>query len=194
MATKTRKKTKEKRTAFDSLCADFLMLMSVSLLGWTMETVLTFFQTGRFHDRGFLYAPFCPIYGCSVLAAYFLLGTPDEGRFLLKKVENKAARYVLYFFLAAIIPSLAEFLVGLFFDKTFDLWLWDYSGMPLNLNGYVCLPISIVWAALIFAFMKFVFTPLRNLFLRLPKAVLRAVAVSLFALLAVDLFFSILTL
>ena len=194
MATKTKKKQTDTRGGFDTLCTDFLVLLSVSFLGWAMETVLGFFQTGRFQDRGFLYAPFCPIYGCSVIAAYFLLGTPDEGRFLLKKVQNKGLRYLLYFFLVAIIPSLAEFLVGFFFDKAFGVWLWSYSGMPINLYGYVCLPISIVWAALIYAFMKFAFTPLRNFFMRLPKPALRALAITLFSLLAVDLFFSSLNL
>ncbi len=50
--------------------------------------------------------------------------------------------------LGACAITAAEFLVGC----TVNLWLgwnvWDYSGVPLNLCGQICLPYSLFWLIL----------------------------------------------
>ena len=61
-----------------------------------------------------------------------------------------------------------EYVVGLFFDKVFHLRLWDYTGVPYNVNGYVCLPVSLVWAVLIFLFMRFLFLPIKRVVGKVP--------------------------
>ncbi len=38
-----------------------------------------------------------------------------------------------------------EFLSGIVVNKLFLLDVWDYSGVPYNLFGQICLPFSIVW-------------------------------------------------
>ena len=47
----------------------------------------------------------------------------------------------------AIITAL-EFTAGYIVNIRMGLGVWDYSQMPLNLYGQICLPYSLLWAAL----------------------------------------------
>lgn len=185
-----REQKKEQEFWLDILARYFLLTMALSFIGWGFETLLMLLMTGKLHDQGFMTLPFCPIYGCSLMVTYLLLGTPDEGKGLLKKLkidgktrvqieDAKALRYVVYFLFAFLIPSIAELFVGWFFDQFFDTRLWSYRHLPFNLGGYVCLSISLCWAVLIFLFMKFLFMPIKRVFFRLPKTAARVAALGL---------------
>ena len=176
-----------KKSKLQKVAIYFLLSMSLSFMGWAFENVYMLLSTGKFYNTGFMTMPFCPIYGSSIMITYFLLGTPDESRGVLKKAKNPLLRNALYFFFAFLIPSAAELLVGVFFDKTFDVWLWSYSNMPYNLYGYVCLPVSLIWAGLLFLFMKFAFTPLKRLFFRLNGRVAILIALLLVVAVVMDL-------
>ena len=164
----------------------YILLSSLSFLGWAFETVFVFLAMGRWQNQGFMKLPFCPIYGSSLMATYWLAGTPDCPRGLLKNVEKRGLRYVLYAVIAFIVPTVAEFFVGLFFDKGFGIWLWSYAGQPLNLMGYIALPVSLAWMGLIFAFMKWLFMPIKKSIGKIPTTVAWGIAVSLFAVMSVD--------
>lgn len=48
-------------------------------------------------------------------------------------------------FIGAVIITAIEFMVGVF-DNIIMHWnVWDYSDMPLNLFGQICLPYSFFW-------------------------------------------------
>ena len=68
----------------------------------------------------------------------------------------------MYLLLSFIMPTIAELIVGKFFDKFLDISLWAYSHLPYNTAGYISLPISIFWAIAIFFFMLFVFDKIKN--------------------------------
>ncbi|MBE7077113.1 MAG: hypothetical protein E7377_00250 [Clostridiales bacterium] len=174
--------------------ARYILLTGVlSFIGWAYETTFMFVMTGRFDNRGFLTLPFCPIYGCSLLLVYLLLGTPTEGRGILKNVENPFRRYSLYLVFAFLIPTAAELLVGFVFERFFDTWLWSYAGFPFNFRGYISLPISLAWMGLIFLFMRFLFSPIKNAVFRIASKTAVILAVFLVAAVAVDLTFSFLS-
>ena len=48
---------------------------------------------------------------------------------------------------AGIITGL-EFATGLIVNIWMGLGVWDYSNMPLNVMGQICLPFSLAWIAL----------------------------------------------
>ena len=146
----------------------YLLTVVLSFLGWCFETGYLYWKTGEWQDCGFMTLPFCPIYGCTLLLVYLLLGAPHKPRGLLTNVAPTFLRYALYLALAFLIPSIMEYVVGLFFDKVFHLRLWDYTGVPYNVNGYVCLPVSLVWAVLIFLFMRFLFLPIKRVVGKVP--------------------------
>ena len=164
----------------------FILTALLSFVGWAWEVLVMRVQTGKFYNQGFMTLPFCPIYGCSLLVAYLVLGTPDHGRGILKGVKTKSTRYALYFAFAFIIPTIAELLVGAVLDRGLHLTLWSYSSLPMNYKGYVCLPISLVWSGLIFLFMKFVFPYLYRFIRRIPKGLAGAIAFSLCFIFLID--------
>ena len=48
---------------------------------------------------------------------------------------------------AAVITAL-EFAVGMMVNKWLGWAIWDYSHLPLNICGQICLPFSLIWVAL----------------------------------------------
>ena len=61
--------------------------------------------------------------------------------------------------LGSLIITSAEFITGCIVNLAFHLDVWDYSEMPLNLLGQICLPFSVIWFLFCFpiAFLCFVF-------------------------------------
>ncbi len=102
-----------------------------SVIGWAIEVVDMTIETGEFQNRGFLNAPFCPIYGFGVILVYGLL-SPIENPFIL-------------FFTSMILCTIIEFVVGFGLEKVFHNRWWDYSHMKFNFMGYICLRNSLLW-------------------------------------------------
>ncbi len=158
------KKSKTKLSVY------ILIFFTVSFLGWVVETVYCSALVGHFCDRGFLTLPFCTIYGFSILAVYLLIGTPWGGGLMLGKCRNRVWRLVWYFLLTMAIPTVAELLTGLFFDKIIGIRLWDYFSFRFNFMGYICLEMSLAWGFLITGFMAFLFPLIKYLTEKLPAS------------------------
>ncbi len=90
---------------------------------------------GKWTNRGFLYGPYCPIYGFgAIIVAFFL-----------KPFFNNP---ILIFLLGCILTSLLEYITSYIMEKLFDAKWWDYSNIPFNLNGRVCLLNSVLFGIL----------------------------------------------
>jgi uncharacterized membrane protein len=50
--------------------------------------------------------------------------------------------------IGAAIVTAVEFVSGLILNIWLGLGIWDYSSMPLNLMGQICLPFSFLWIPL----------------------------------------------
>ena len=94
--------------------------------GWAWEsTVCAMLNQGRFANSGFLLGPCCPIYGVGGIACWLLLrGIPDASS---------------QFVAAALVCSVIEYSVGFLLEKTTGARFWDYSHLPFNLHGRICL-------------------------------------------------------
>lgn len=57
--------------------------------------------------------------------------------------------------LGSIIITLIEFIAGMIINVKFGLNVWDYSHLPFNLYGQICLPYSFLWFALSFPLVFF---------------------------------------
>lgn len=190
---------KKERPGFYDLVILFVL---VSFLGWCMETIYFRIRWGAFSDRGFLTLPLCTIYGSCILAVYLLMGTPTGGR--LRSLFERAKRlpvllrslsyvglYAIYFMAAALIPTIAEFFVALFFDKVFGIVLWNYSYYRFDICGYICLEMTLVWGILITAAMRFVWPLLVKLVCLSSPRVIKVKTVVLSVLILADLLFNI---
>lgn len=106
-----------------------------SFLGWAMESVYLSIGQRKIVNTGFLYGPFCPIYGFGAVVLYILL-IPLHGKPLA------------IFSVGFIVLSIWEYFVGYLLEKIFKTKYWDYSNNKFNINGRVCLLNSIYWGFL----------------------------------------------
>ncbi|MBR6684272.1 MAG: putative ABC transporter permease [Firmicutes bacterium] len=167
----------------------WLAIWLISFLAWVMETVYCSALAGQLVDRGLLLLPFCPIYGLTIGVIDWLIGTPLEGGWLLKRCRLGWERFILYFLLAILIPTVAEFLTGLFFDGLLGVRLWYYEEQPFNLMGYVCLQVSLLWGTLLTGFMLVVYPFIRKVVSLIPRRTATVIAVITSALVVFNLGF-----
>ena len=63
----------------------------------------------------------------------------------------------------------ASFIInGFVLDRLFHHKWWDYTGMPFNIGGYVCLVFSLVWGVACVTIVKVIHPVVRDLCLLLP--------------------------
>jgi len=113
----------------------FILFMFYSTLGWIMEMLVTGIPNKKFINRGFLIGPYLPIYGSGALLIIILL-----------KPYHKD--YLVLFVMSVIVCSIIEYLTNYVMEKIFKARWWDYSNMPFNINGRICLPFSIAFGIL----------------------------------------------
>ncbi len=67
---------------------------------------------------------------------------------LIDRVCNhnmKSAPLSMKCFAGSSIITAVEFATGLLVNVALKLNVWDYSAMPMNIMGQICLPFSILW-------------------------------------------------
>lgn len=129
-----------------------------SFIGWCGEVCMAVISRRKFVNRGFVNGPLCPIYGFA--GVLFCLFLPE------------LTGNIFFLFLGGfLISSILEYITGMLMEAIFHRRLWDYSAIPMNVGGYVCLRYSLVWGILSVLVMK-LFNPLLcNLFGLLPYIV-----------------------
>lgn len=106
-----------------------------SFLGWCIESVFKSFCEKKLVNSGFLYGPFCPIYGYGAIIMYIFL-------------DDVKSKPFITFCLGFVVLSIWEYAVGVFLEKVFHRKYWDYSKNKFNLQGRVCLLNSVFWGVL----------------------------------------------
>lgn len=117
------------------LCNYFLLFILYSLIGWLLEEVITYIDTKKLVNRGFLIGPICPVYGCGCLLIVSLLK---------RYMDDPIALFVM----AVALCSILEYFTSYFMEKFFKARWWDYSDKKFNINGRICLENVIAFGAL----------------------------------------------
>ena len=118
------------------------MFFTWGVLGWCVESLYISWMNKKWTNRGYLFAPFCPIYGFGEFFGYKLL---------LLLPHN----YILYFVIGTVFCTLLELAVAKFMIwKTGYLW-WDYTKRPFNYKGILCLESTLAWGVYAVAEMWF---------------------------------------
>ncbi len=116
--------------------------------------------------RDWLY-PF-PMEGAAVvLIALFLYPLLQ---WLKRKIKNPIVPYIISFFVNAGVCSLIEFSMGLIVNA--DHQLWDYSTMPFNIMGQVCLQNAMAFGAASSIIAWWVYPLLQLWISRVPDAIM----------------------
>ena len=130
-------KVKKSKTIFGfSIWRLIAYFIIYSVLGFVIETAFGAVTKGVLESRkSFLYGPFCAIYGLGAVVMILCLQP-------FKKNNNTL------FWGGFVVGSIIEYLVSLIGELIFHVIWWDYSDMPLNINGRVCVYFSIFWGLL----------------------------------------------
>lgn len=155
-----------------------LFFFLYAFFGWIWEVCLELVKKRRFVNRGFLLGPILPIYGFGAVSILL---------FTVSVQQN----LVLTFCCGMIGATALEYLTGWLLERLFRLRYWDYSRLPFNLNGYICLPASLCWGVFSVLLVWVVQPPVTGLIRRLPETGEAVLAAVLLVAGAADLIFSV---
>ena len=159
----------------------FMYFFIYSVLGWIVETLYCRTLDGKWTNRGFLFGPYCPIYGFGALI-------------IIAFLQNFKSSFIAVFFLGMIFTSILEYLTSFLLEKLFDAKWWDYSKMKFNINGRICLLNSLEFAFLGVVLTYIVHPTISNLILKIPIDLVQLISFALITIMAIDVGFTISTL
>ena len=105
-----------------------------SFLGWCLESIYKSILQKKIVNSGFLYGPFCPMYGI--------------GAILMIALGGISKNVVIIFIIGFLLFSVWEYIVAVILEKLYKTKYWDYSDIKFNIKGRVCLKNSIYWGIL----------------------------------------------
>lgn len=113
----------------------FVYFTIFSVIGYIYECCFCTVLKGKWENRGFLFGPVIPIYGVGGAA---LVG-------ICELINIYIGNYTWWqIFLIGYFGSIIlEYTTSWSLEKLFHAYWWDYSDMPFNIKGRICLPYSI---------------------------------------------------
>lgn len=114
----------------------FIEFFLFSIIGWIFECIYCTCKEHHWQNRGFLFGPVCPIYGSGAVMASIVFHH-----------IGIIARLPVWqlFLVCALCSAVLEYGTSFALEKLFHAMWWDYRDMPLNLNGRICLPATILF-------------------------------------------------
>lgn len=103
--------------------------IGLATVGGGAYVLLELLWRGRSHWTMFLLGGFL----------FVVLGLLNEGLTWEMSLVEQAV-------IGACTVTMAELVAGLILNCWLGLGVWDYSGMPCNLWGQICLPYTLLWA------------------------------------------------
>ena len=142
-----------------------------SFLGWIFEVVLAACRQRKFANRGLVNGPFCVIYGIAAV---------------LMSVGLREMSGPWLFLFAVVYATAVEWVAGHLIEKAFKERWWNYSNIKWNLDGYICLPMSLCWGLLGFVTVRWGNGFVLGLISMLPSVLMHILLLVLMIALAVD--------
>ncbi len=142
----------------------FVEFIFYSFLGWVWESIYCTIVEKKWADRGFLFGPICPIYGSSVVVASIVFSS-------VPALSDPKFPILGIFLICALGSAVAEYGTHWFLEKRFHARWWDYSHMPFNLEGRICLPVSIGFGIAGILVVKFLIPAVNNTRAMIPDVI-----------------------
>ncbi len=114
-----------------------------------------------------------PLYGSGAIVILFLTLPVRE-------------TYVLVFLLGMLGATVLEYFTGIAMEKLFHMRYWDYTDMPLNVRGYICLPSSLLWGVFSIFLIRVIHRLIEEIILAVPDTLTDIMAVILTIVVVVD--------
>lgn len=149
------KPVEKERLTFNELVWIFFISCEV---GWAVETLWCLIKHGYIESRqSLVYSHLSVAYGMGAVILTLVL---------FKLRESKLINIFLVSFIAGTVT---EYICSLGQEILFDSVAWDYSNVPLNINGRVCLLYSLFWGVLGIAWIKGIYPLLSKFVSKIPK-------------------------
>ena len=103
----------------------FIFLIG-AIIGFIYEEIFCLLFDHELVKRGFLYGPYLPVYGFGAVLMIMLL----------KRFKKNP---LIVFLLAMLLTGILEYFTGYLLFQIYHKTWWDYTGLFLNIDGYVCL-------------------------------------------------------
>ena len=155
------------------------MFLFFSFVGWIWESIFCTISKRHWDNRGFLYGPVCPIYGFGVVMGLFFYDAIAAG-----KMETLSD--VQLFIMGFIASIVLEYPTSYVLEKRFKARWWDYSDLPLNINGRTSVPSSCVFGAGSILFMKVLIPFFDSIISKLSPELMNLSALIIVALMSMD--------
>lgn len=150
----------------------FILYIIYSFIGWVIEVIATSKDNKGFVNRGFLIGPYCLIYGTCALLMILILPN-QENIFLL-------------FLMSLLICSISEYLTSYVIEKLFKARWWDYSSRRFNLNGRICLKMSLGFGLLGVILVRYVNPFITSYLIKIPNNIVDIIFYILIIIFAID--------
>lgn len=162
----------------------FYFFIIYGIIGWIWESSYVSLKERKLVNRGFLNGPIIPIYGAGAMLIYILFYNPR----MIHLVEHASLKnYLLIFLIGMVAASVLEFVTSYVMEKLFHATWWDYSDIRFNLQGRICLVVSLCWGALSIVLVKLLHPMVSRLIALIPRHPGEVAAYVIFILFLVDL-------
>ena len=152
-----------------------LLLFIGSFVGVVIETIWCLFTNGYIESRqGLVWGPFNLLYGVGALVLTLTL----------YRYRNRSSS--ISFYGGMVVGSILEYFCSLFQEILIGSTSWDYSSMPFNLDGRICLAYSIFWGILGVVWIKSIYPRIARFILRIPNKIGKPIVVIMTVFLALN--------
>lgn len=167
------------RDAVD-ICCLVVWFGVFSFFGWLAECLFCSVRDKAWDNRGFLFGPVCPIYGAGGTAAIVVFSTAEAS-------AGGRLEPWLVFVASALGASAIEYVTSWYLEKRFHARWWDYSHVPLNIKGRVCLPFALAFGAGGLAIYELLLATVTSSYAAVPAVAWEVAALAIVGLFGADL-------
>lgn len=150
-----------------------LIFFTYCFMGWVWESSYVSLKKKEWVNRGFLHGPMLPIYGFGAIIILCLT---------LPVKDNLWLVYIL----GMLGATALEYVTGAVMEKMFNVRYWDYSDQPLNVNGHICLFVSLAWGFFSILLVKYIHPPVESFLLDIPSYIAEPVSLVILVCMVVD--------
>lgn len=144
-----------------------MIFLVACLVGYAVEEIWCFIRHGYFESRhSLIYGPLSVLYGMGAVLLTVSL------------YKIKDSKWYTIFLTAFVVCSAAEYIASLGQELLFGSVAWDYSNVPLNINGRICLLYSLFWGVLGLAWIKGIYPVLSRTIDAIPKDVTKYICIA----------------
>lgn len=155
-----------------------LIFLLGAIIGWIYEEGFSILIERTLENRGFMYGPYLPVYG---FGAIFLV-------YFLKRYKKYP---IIIFLLSILITGITEYITGYLMETIFNRTWWDYTGLFMNIEGYVCLR-SVLNFAVLSILLIYLIEPLATKLIKKYNKITTILTLSTFIVIIIDFIITLL--